>query len=77
MDHREDCELLTVETHGLCTCDFDARMRQAERDRIRDEGLARLDETAAKYGEDSHLFWLAMQFATERLRQFDARRRNT
>ena len=26
MKHRKDCELLTVETYGLCTCDFDKRM---------------------------------------------------
>lgn len=31
MDHREDCQLLTVETYGLCTCDFDERMK-AEHD---------------------------------------------
>lgn len=27
MDHRPDCQLLTVETYGLCTCDFDQRMK--------------------------------------------------
>lgn len=26
MDHRADCQLLTVPTYGLCTCDFKARM---------------------------------------------------
>lgn len=41
--------------------------------RIGDEGMARMDAMKAKYGEDHHLFWLAMQFATESLKQFDAR----
>lgn len=27
IDHRSDCQLLTIETYGLCTCDFDDRMR--------------------------------------------------
>lgn len=30
-DHRPDCELLTVPTHGLCTCDFDRRAENRER----------------------------------------------
>lgn len=46
MEHRDDCQLLTVPTYGLCTCDMDERcaMRDfadahdaftAERDRDR------------------------------------------
>lgn len=27
MEHAADCQLYTVTAHGLCTCDFDARMR--------------------------------------------------
>lgn len=25
MEHRDDCQLLTVPTYGLCTCDMDER----------------------------------------------------
>jgi len=31
VEHRPDCELLTVETYGLCTCDFDKRMAAHEK----------------------------------------------
>lgn len=47
--------------------------RQVERARIRDEDLARMDAIKEKHGEDHPLFWRAMQFATERLHQFDKR----
>lgn len=47
--------------------------REKERARIRDEDLARMDRIAADKGEGHYSFWLAMQFATERLRQFDER----
>ena len=26
MEHAKDCQLFTVPTYGLCTCDFDKRM---------------------------------------------------
>jgi hypothetical protein len=73
IDHRADCQLITVETYGLCTCDFDARKRQQDRDRIRDEDLARMDAIKTEHGEDHRLFWLAMEFATLRLAAFDLR----
>lgn len=28
MEHRTDCQLLTVTTYGLCTCDFDQRAKE-------------------------------------------------
>ena len=34
MEHRKDCELLTVETYGLCTCDFDKRMKNEAEARV-------------------------------------------
>lgn len=33
MDHRADCQLLTVETYGLCTCDLNDRVL-AEKDKL-------------------------------------------
>lgn len=35
IDHRPDCQLLTVPVYGLCTCDFDQRKRVDEAMRTR------------------------------------------
>lgn len=43
MNHRPDCQLLTVETYGLCTCDFDQRMRLAERFKNADKRVTLAD----------------------------------
>lgn len=34
MDHHIDCQLLTVPTYGLCTCDFDQRMMKTSRNQV-------------------------------------------
>lgn len=47
---------------------------RTERDKIRDRDLAIMDAIAAKHGEGHHLFWVAMQVATENLRAHDERR---
>jgi hypothetical protein len=40
-EHAADCELITVPTYGLCTCDFDKRMAQWIEGRRRDARLGR------------------------------------
>lgn len=46
--------------------------RNEKRNAIMDEDLARMDRIKAERGEGRE-FFLAMQFATERLRAFDTR----
>lgn len=43
IDHRPDCQLGLLEVPGLCTCDFDQRMRLAQRFKDADKRVS-LDE---------------------------------
>lgn len=47
--------------------------RQAQRDRIRDSGIAMMDAIKAVHGE-GEMFFRAMAVTTENLRAFDERR---